>query len=433
MDEFRKNGGSIRNVISHGRILSRPLRQPAGTKHSVAYELGHCFQLDKTHCLLVASMDEQGGGDLCVGNDGFIFEKLSDIKAEDAIPLNWPDEDYKFKRREGHAWLAKYPATGWFVPLEARLEDGKPHPAAGTGVLFSHCTTFNADRTSMEDDLETFMEAVQLVWDGTSLTVTQRSLIDEALGLKVADNTLAHFCPQGADLLSPLMTDKGIAVFRWVFDGRIWRITERGEPVLTSEADGWYGWAGEFEPSLRRQGNRYILYARGMDPVGRVYQSADGMNFKLWFEKKNCDVPQVLNQGLDGSLYLATNPNWDCLRNPLLAYPLEDGSFGEAILIHDEDGFRDDKGPKVPFIDHPVGMNTYLEGRWRHFLWYRVCDLRERTFHGFVDDLVMEDGTPHPARAFHKGGGPVARRENGGLYMVEFEYDRVVEVPFNFG
>jgi hypothetical protein len=123
-------------IISHGKILDRPTRQPVGTKNSVSYECGRCFQLDKTHCLLVASMDEQGGHDMCVGNDGFIFQKLSDIKPESAIPLNRPDENYKLKSRDGYAWLAKFPAMGGFVPLEAKMEDGKPHPAAGNGVSF---------------------------------------------------------------------------------------------------------------------------------------------------------------------------------------------------------------------------------------------------------------------------------------------------------
>jgi hypothetical protein len=39
----------------------------------------------------------------------------------------------------------------------------------------------------------------------------------------------------------------------------------------------------------------------------------------LLFEHPNHTVPQVLNQGLDGSLYLATNPGPGWLRNPIPA------------------------------------------------------------------------------------------------------------------
>jgi hypothetical protein len=81
----------FKKIVPHGKILGRPSSQPEGTRNIVSYEMGPCFQLDRTHCLLVASMDEQGGPDLCVGNDAFVFEKLSDIKAERAIPVNRPE------------------------------------------------------------------------------------------------------------------------------------------------------------------------------------------------------------------------------------------------------------------------------------------------------------------------------------------------------
>src|SRR5262249_54086761 len=63
---------NIKRIIHHGRLLARPAIQPEGTSREVAYELGHVLQLDRDHCLVVASMDEQGGGDLCVGNDAFV-------------------------------------------------------------------------------------------------------------------------------------------------------------------------------------------------------------------------------------------------------------------------------------------------------------------------------------------------------------------------
>src|SRR5262245_20613322 len=73
---------NINQSSLHRRILDRPAVPPEGTSCELAYELGSCHQLDRDHCLLVASMDEQGGGDLCVGNDGFIIQKLVDVAAE---------------------------------------------------------------------------------------------------------------------------------------------------------------------------------------------------------------------------------------------------------------------------------------------------------------------------------------------------------------
>jgi hypothetical protein len=104
------------------------------------------------------------------------------------------------------------------------------------------------------------------------------------------------------------------------------------------------------------------------------------------------------------------------LRNPLVVYPMIDETFREPLVIHDQDGIRDDKGPSVPFVDHAVGVNLFLEGRWRHLLWYRVCDLKERTFHCFQKEVSKE---------FHKDGKPAARSPIGGLYLAELEYEQI--------
>ena len=149
------------------------------------------------------------------------------------------------------------------------------------------------------------------------------------------------------------------------------------------------------------------------------------MNYELLFEKKHNTIPQALNQGLDGSLYLATNPNWDIVRNPLIIYPMKDKSFGQPILIHDEDGIRDTKGDKIPLVDHGVGVNLYIEGRWRHLLWYRVCDLKERTMMASMTEAIGEE-------IYGPDGGPEKRGRAGGLYMAEIEYDQITNVPFGW-
>jgi hypothetical protein len=410
------NIGGIKNLISHGRILDRPSRQPFGTQNSVGYELGRCFQLDRDHCLLVASMDEQGGGDLCVGNDGFIFQRLSDIQASNAISLNFPDPNYSLKRHKGTAYLAKYPITGGFVPLDAKLENGQPHPAAGTGIFVSTGMTFAPDRASANQNSELVFEFMQIRWDGRFLKITERTLMDYALGLTLSGVCISYFCPDGPDFLAPLTTNQGTTIYRFAYDGTGWRIVARGEPFMEHHGTNGIVSCGETEPSLQRISECFVLYTRGADPVGRVYRSADGLKFTKWFERRNLMVPQVLNQGLDGSLYLATNPNWDMLRNPLVVYPMIDETFREPLVIHDQDGIRDDKGPSVPFVDHAVGVNLFLEGRWRHLLWYRVCDLKERTFHCFQKEVSKE---------FHKDGKPAARSPIGGLYLAELEYEQI--------
>jgi hypothetical protein len=404
---------TIKQILLHGKILDRPARQPQDTRNNVAYELGKSFQLDQRHALLVASMDEQGGGDLCVGNDGFIFEKISEIAPEKAIPINFPDPDYKLRNAPGRAFLAKYPVTGGFVPLGATLDDGRPHPAAGTGILVSDAVTFSLDKTSADSSSETIMEFIQLRWDGRSLKIQDKTLIDQALSYKISGTPLSYFCPQGPDFIAPFVTDQGIIIFRFAFDGQSWQIASAGRPFVTLTTADWLYKIGESEPSIQKQKDRFLVYTRGADFKGRLYQSFDGMDFKLLLEKPNASVPQALNQGLDGSLYLATNPNRNILRNPLVAYPLINDSFGDPLTIHDEDGIQDDKGPKIPFIDHAVSVNLVLENHPRHLLWYRVCDLKERTFHRHQADLE---------KLFYMDGKPQPRSTTTGLYLAEFVY-----------
>jgi hypothetical protein len=115
-----------------------------------------------------------------------------------------------------------------------------------------------------------------------------------------------------------------------------------------------------------------------------------------------------MNQGLDGSLYVSTNIGPGFLRNPLFAFPLAGKTLTEPWVIHDEKGLRDPKGREVPFADHGVGGNFFLEGRWRHLLLYRLCDLRETN---------------------GEGRAPL---ESTGLYLAELEYQRVTVAPFRF-
>jgi len=63
-----------------------------------------------------------------------------------------------------------------------------------------------------------------------------------------------------------------------------------------------------------------------------------------------------------------------------------------------------------------LGANLFLEGRWRHLVFFRVCDLKERTLHGFQKDLV---------KRFHGETGPIPKRPTSGLHVAEMIYDQV--------
>ena len=409
---------NIKGMVRHGRLLSRPATQPEGTVGAVSYELGRILQLDRDHCLLVASMDEQGGGDLCVGNDCFVIQKLSDIDAAKAIPLNRAVKDYKVSPDGEKTFLAKYPAVGEFVPLGARLANGKPHPAAGTGVLLSCVSTYQLDKTEGDKSVR-MVEVIQLRWDGSNLKIVGREIVSQLLGLKLNGSTPLASCQQDNGLLLPFGTVDGMVVFRFDWDGKAWTPTRHGKTFAKSKT--------ELEVSLRRQEDAYYLQTRCRSAEGNLYRSKDGLEFEFVATlDTHAGSPKVLNQGLDGSLYVASNSSPGWVRNPLEAVPWENDHFGRSFIIHDQDGVRGDKGSSKPFVDHAVASNVFLEGRWRHILLYRVCDLMERTLH----DFQLKQGFGNVV--YGKGKGPIPRRPWSGMYAVELEYKDVTEMPYRF-
>ena len=202
---------------------------------------------------------------------------------------------------------------------------------------------------------------------------------------------------------------------RFDWNGQSWEPTSYG-PLFTVTPD-------EFESTIQRQGDHYLASTRD-DKVAkvRIYSSPDGMNFKFLFDAKNHYVPRVLNKGLDGSIYLATNPALGFLRNPLMAYPLNGNSFGDPVIIYDQGGIRNDKGDAIPFVNHGQAANLFLEGRWRHFVFYRVCDLKERTLYGFQKSMI---------KRLQGDKGPIPKRATSGVYATELEYDTIVP-PYHF-
>lgn len=365
-----ETGPTAGGLVRHGRILRGPATQPAGTTHPVAYELGLCLQLDAKTCLLLASMDEQGGGDLCVGNDAFVFERLEDIVPERAIAVNRADPHYILPRDGSKAFLAKFPAIGGFIPLDAVLDDGSPHPARGRGFLKSTCVPFSFDKTSAISNPEPFYEFIEMAWDGERLTFTRREYVRELRGLPLTgDGPLGQLTRQGIGLLGAFGIKRcGICIIRFEYNGNSWEAVAHGEPFCTvpessdpsRPGEPWAFAPGECEPMLRRVADKYYLFTRGKDPMGRLYESDDGFNYRLVLSRPNVTVPQMLNVGLDGSLYVATNPGPGWLRNPLEAFDLLEPKPG--VTLHDQDGIRNDEGRAFRSLIMPLPPTCASKG-----------------------------------------------------------------------
>ena len=418
--KFYPTAHTFRRMLRHGRVLDHPTTQPVGTDKPASYEIGKIFQLDQETALLVASLREQGGHDFEIGNDGFIFRKLSEIVPARAFPINRLETNYTTRAGQ-EAVLAKYGVNGIIIPLGAKLENGAPHPAAGTGFLLSTVLSFTPDRAEVTPNSDQFVELYQVRWDGEELQVKKDTWPEPyaATLINVGFNSMV----KGETVLCPVVSDLGIEVLLFEFKAGRWQPTASGGNFTVTRKTAKIGLEkvgpsgkkfalvrGEIEPSMVRLTDGYLIYTRGADtdPKGRFYWSQDGLHYYFKSDHWNHTVPQKLNQGLDGSLYLTTNtgPGW--LRNPLYAFALRGLSFVDPVIVHDEKKLRDVKGKEVPFCDHGVGANIFLNGRWRHLLTYRVLDLRE----------TNGEGAPPTPQT--------------GLYMAEFEYDTVTQVPFRF-
>ena len=411
---------TFRCLLHHGRLLDHPATQPEGTTKPASYELGKMFQLDQNTSLLVACLREQGGHDFQIGNDGFIFRNLDEIVPENAIPINRLDPTY-ITRAGQKSVLAKYGVNGFIVPLDAKLDNGQPHPAAGTGFLLSTALSFLPDRSEVTPQADQFVELYQVRWDGKALKVEKDPLPRAYITnlINIGFNCL----PQNEAALCPVVSGQGIEVLLFEYkDGR-WIPRTSGGPFsavkqsakiaaekVNGPAKTFAVVRGEIEPSLVKVSDGYLVHTRGpdVDPTGRLYYSLDGLHYYFRSDHWNHTVPQVLNQGLDGELYLTTNIGPGLLRNPLYLFAMRGLSFVDPIIVHDEKNIRLTRGKEVPFCDHGMSATIFLNGRWRHFILYRVLDLKETNGQG---------APPMPQT---------------GLYLAELEYDSVTHVPFRF-
>jgi hypothetical protein len=305
--------------------------------------------------------------------------RLGLVDAAEGGPHHPPHLDFRRNAADRDLHVGQSPGgvqgKGRRLPFaaDALRPDGRRLPGAGSGFFLSTALVFKPDRSGSFPGAEQFVALQQARWDGAKLSVTDGEL-PEPLRSQLTNVGFNCLFDAGS-FLCPSVTADGIVTVRFEWDGGKWKPGAWGKPFRTAKI--------ETEPSLRKLDGHYVVYTRGVsDRRGRVYRSLDGLEYYLAFDHWNWTVPQVFNQTLDGSLYLTTNTGPGMLRNPLLAYELRGQSFADPVAMHDEKQIGDDRGAEVPFVDHALAENVFLEGRWRHLLAYRVCDLRETNGQG---------------------------------------------------
>jgi len=344
----------------------------------------------------VTSIDFESGADVIP------FDCLDDISPARATTIGR-------NTRECHPaggqplLMARHLCSGGFVPLGARLKDGRPHPHAGTGFIVGTTVAFAADfSTRLHRDLPgpfSRMELHQTLWDGGAFHVTRSDyFIGERIlpGWNVVGRGLGGAIPDGEDLLHGLTvregngsTQSGLA--RWRRGPEGWRPVSF-TPVTPSEGFG--------EPSVQRDVDGRLLFAAR----GALHVSTDGESYGIaiwrsgdggvsWEAVVSApgtrgNTPTILNQAADGTPYVAGNPYtpgacdgtgrrisiWSH-RQKVALWPLraDRRALLPPVLARDTADFGPPPEGRVWYADHPLGATVQLaDGRWRHLLAWRV-------------------------------------------------------------
>ena len=220
---------NIKRLIHHGRILARPASQPEGTTRAVAYELGRCLQLGSRPLPDRGQHGRTGWRRLCVGNDCFVIQKLSDLVAGKAIPLNRSDKITKRCRR-GEKISGKISGVGDICPAWRSLAQRQTSSGGWhRSVVFRHIHV-SPDKTTQDEKSKRSVEVIQLRWDGSKLQITSHELVTRMLDLELSGSIPLANCSQDEGLLFSLGTvTDGVIVYRFDWNGKAWAPTRHGK------------------------------------------------------------------------------------------------------------------------------------------------------------------------------------------------------------
>ena len=352
------------------------------------YEVGYPFQVAPTKAALVCGIIASGSGniDFTNGGDLVLFDDLDEIHADKAVPLarNITEGTSSFT-------LMGLPLGG-FVPFGAKLEDGSPHPHAGTGFGLCEARLHLLDSTGHFDyrDIHSkYFEVFQFVYDEKGFRVLRKERAKrETLlpGWNIGGGGFPFAIPDGQDLLYVMMATIGklgvSGVARWRRGADGWR------PIsfvpVTGDKAAWG------EPSLIRDGDGSLLFSARSDCSilpGIAFDAAvwrstdDGRTWKQILYRKNCRSrsPVSINRAADGTPYLAANlPPNDRTREVLCYWPLNASrtDLEDCVIARDAPA---EFGPAPSGswwrVDHPVSAVLRLaDGAWHSVLAYHVVD-----------------------------------------------------------
>jgi len=339
--------------------------------------------------------------DFTNGSDLILFDDLSNIRSDEAIPMS--------RNEIGESSVTvKGTVVGGFVPFGAKLTDGSPHPHAGTGFGLAYALRYPLDKDGHYDyreSKERWLEFFQFAYDGKAFRVLKQERAEyETLlpGWKIAGQGLPNAIPDGQDLLLTMSVKSGegavSGVARWRRGAHGWHPISFA-PVTGEEA----GWG---EPSLVRDRDGSLLFsARSSDDPrfgiaydAAVWRSTDsGETWEQIIYRKDCRSrsPVSINRAADGTPYIAANLPSNCrTREVLCLWPLNaDRTDLEEVLIARDCRAEFGFAPSGSWwrVDHPRSEVLQLtDGAWHNVLIYQI-----------VDNLEIEGDAPMAPQTGH--------------------------------
>jgi len=377
--------------ITRGKAdLVEPPGVPEG--ETWRYGLGFPLQISPTEAALLTNIRMIGTGniDFEIGTDVVLFDDLSEIGTERVVVAS------RFERgvdpELGPYVVRKGPILGGFVPMGALLEDGSPHPHAGTGFGMCWAIRHIVDAEGKFDylhNVERYAEMFQFAYDGMEFRVLDRRPVDAATLLgdwNLVGNFVTNAIPDGQDLLYVMIARVGevaiAGVTRWQYGVAGWH------PVsftpVTGEAVTWS------EPSLVREADgSLLLSARSHDRADPIITFDIGIwrstnNGNTWtqtvYEKdRRARSPVSVNLAADGSPFIAANtPPIQRRREILCLWPLNESRNGLDCRMTARDApveFGPAPSGSWWRIDHPNSAVLRLaDGVWHGVLAYRIVD-----------------------------------------------------------
>ncbi len=370
------------------------------------YAAAKPIQVSATTAGLVCGLKQIGIPviDLNAGVDLILFDAMDRITEKNAIPLVRNHKE-THPRNGAPLVMVKYPIACGFVPLGAKLDDGSPHPAAGTGFGLLVALGYPPDHSDLwapaRKDIHDVFQLQQYRYDGRTFTITKDQILDPnrvIRGWHIDNVSLDNPLPDGKDFLLGLVGRDGVRyqkpgclMSRWQYAEGEWK------PVQVSYVEGS---EGSFEPSAVRDKDGALLLSVRRGTEFNVWRSADGaQSWKqvVHLDKMRASSPVTIHRTLGGLPFLCANPHvgpykdglgrevsigrW---RESIALWPLADDRTGveKPSFLFDFNRARFGGSPNGSAIwaDHPVsGIVRLADGRHRCILCLRVWSRDEVT------------------------------------------------------